>query len=125
MASPAAPLQTCPQAGRNYDYEMEPGLRYDILSQVGALLKSNVPSRPLAGFKVVRIFLYGQTGGDMPTGISAINLLADLENGKPVWDGYFIKGRHLQRAHTYCQHRQADCIDPYDSSFYVMWITNE
>jgi L-ascorbate metabolism protein UlaG (beta-lactamase superfamily) len=91
MANPAAPLQACPQAGRDYDYEMEPGLRYDIVSQVGVLLKSNVPSRPLAGFKVEQIFLYGQTAGDMPAYISAIHQFANLQNGKPVWDGYFIK----------------------------------
>ena len=91
MANPAVPLQGCPQAGRGYDSEMEPGLRWDIVSQVGALLKSGVPNRPLAGFQVERIFLYGQTGGDMPTYISAIHRIANLENGKPVWDGYFIK----------------------------------
>ena len=92
MANPAPPLQACGQGGRGgYDYEMETGLRWDIVSQVGALLKSNLPSRPLAGFKVERVFLYGQTGGDMPAYVGAIHQFANLENGKPVWDGYFIK----------------------------------
>src|SRR5579871_335929 len=91
MTNPAAPLSACPQAGRGYDYEMETGLRWDIVSQVGALLKSSAPTRPLAGFNVQRTFLYGQTGGDLPTYISAIHPLANLANGKPVWDGYFIK----------------------------------
>ena len=27
----------------------------------------------------------------MPTYISAVHRIANLENGKPVWDGYFIK----------------------------------
>jgi hypothetical protein len=91
MANPAPPLPPCSQAGARYDYQMESGLRWDIVSQVGALLKSGLPSRPLAGFRVERIFLYAQTGGDLPTYISAIHPRAKLENGNFVWDGYFIK----------------------------------
>jgi hypothetical protein len=91
MANPVPTLKPCRQAGNNYDYEMEGGLRWDMAGQVGALLKSDVPSRPLAGFKVERVFFYGQTGGDMPAYVSAIHPLANLANGKPVWDGYMIK----------------------------------
>ena len=90
MANPEHRLKPCP-AATNYDYEMEPGLRWDIVSQVGALLKSNVPSRPLAELKVERLFLYAQTGGDLQTYIPAFHSLARLKGGKPIWDGYFMK----------------------------------
>lgn len=91
MANPEHPLQPCPAAGNNYDYEMEPGLRWDIVSQVGTLLRSNFPSRPLADLKVERMFLYAQTGGDLQAYIPAFHSLARLEDGKPIWDGYFMK----------------------------------
>jgi hypothetical protein len=91
MANPEHPLKPCATAGNDYDYEMEPGLRWGIVSQVGALLKSNSPSRPLADLKVERLFLYAQTGGDLQTYIPAFHQLATLQNGKPIWDGYFMK----------------------------------
>jgi Alpha/beta hydrolase domain/Beta-lactamase superfamily domain len=91
MANPEHPLQPCAAAGNNYDYEMEPGLRWDIVSQVGALLKSDFPSRPLADLKVERMFLFAQTGGDLQAYIPAFHSLARLEDGKPIWDGYFMK----------------------------------
>ncbi len=111
MANPAPAVMPCPLAGNVYDYEMEPGLRWDIVSQVGALLKSGVPSRPLAGIKVERIFLYGQTGGDMPAYIGAIHQIANLQNGQPVWDGYFIKDSGGPTALNQCGERP-DVGDP-------------
>ena len=90
MVNPEHPPSPCSTA-TNYDFEMEPGLRWDIISQVGALLKSNVPSRPLADLKLERLFLYAQTGGDLQTYIPAFHSLARLEGGKPIWEGYFMK----------------------------------
>jgi hypothetical protein len=66
----------------------EDGLRWDMISQVGALLKSNVAGRPLAGSRVQYLFLTTQ-GADVATYANAIH--ANLENGKPVYDGYLIK----------------------------------
>ena len=91
MANPEHPLKPCPAAGNNYDYEMETGLRWDIVSQVGALLKSSSASRPLADLKVERLLLYAQTGGDLQAYIPAFHSLAKLESGLPIWDGYFMK----------------------------------
>jgi hypothetical protein len=68
----------------------EDGLKWDMLSQVGAALKSDAASRPLAGFKVDYLYMTTQ-GGDVVTYINAIHPHAKLANGKPVYDGYLIK----------------------------------
>ena len=76
--------------GVNAASETEEGLRWDMLSQVGALLKSNGSGRPLNGFRVQASYLTTQ-GGDLTTYINAIHSHAMLENGRPVYDGYVAK----------------------------------
>jgi hypothetical protein len=83
------PTQACGQ-GPNATSDSEEGLRWDMLSQVGALLKGNAPNRPMAGFKVERLYMTMQSG-DVMTYINAIHSLANLETGKPVYDGYLVK----------------------------------
>jgi hypothetical protein len=78
--SPGAP---CGNAG---PAASEEGLRWDMISQVGALLKSN--ARPLAGLRVQSLYMTTQ-GADVATYANAIH--ANLENGKPVYDGYLLK----------------------------------
>jgi hypothetical protein len=70
--------------------ETEEGLRWDAISQVAALLKSNVADRPLADLRVEAVFLTMQ-GGDLQTYINAIHPVATLANGKPAYDGYLLK----------------------------------
>jgi hypothetical protein len=70
--------------------DVEEGLRWDALSQIVSLLKSNVAGRPLAGLRVEAVFLATQ-GGDVQTYINAIHPNAKLANGKPVFDGYLLK----------------------------------
>src|SRR2546428_5848867 len=65
----------------------EEGLRWDMISQVGALLKSNAAG-PLGGLRVQALYLTTQ-GSDVATYANAIH--ANLENGKPVYDGYLLK----------------------------------
>jgi alpha/beta hydrolase family protein len=69
----------------------EDGLRWDAISQVGALLKSSVASRPLAGLRVEAIYLTQGQSPDMMVYINAIHSHANLANGKPVYDGYLVK----------------------------------
>jgi hypothetical protein len=71
--------------------DSEEGLRWDMITQVGALLKSGVASRPLAGFQVQAIFLTTGQSPDLMTYINAIHPRANLDNGKAVYDGYLIK----------------------------------
>lgn len=68
----------------------EEGLRWDMMSQVAAALKSNAPGEPMAGLKVERVFMTTQAG-DIVTYINAIHSHARLANGKPAYDGYMIK----------------------------------
>jgi hypothetical protein len=72
----------------------ETGLAWDILSEVGALVRSRAPQNPLHGFPVARVYLTGQsqTAGYMRTYASAISPLARLGNGKPIYDGFLGSG---------------------------------
>jgi hypothetical protein len=81
----------CPPTGNAPAPTFEDGLRWDAISQVGALLKSNVPSRPLAGLRVEAIYLTQGQSPDMMVYINAIHSHANLANGKPVYDGYLVK----------------------------------
>ena len=61
-----------------------------MITQVGALLKSDVAGRPLTGFEVEALYLTSQ-GGDLTTYINAIHARATPGNGRPVYDGYVAK----------------------------------
>src|SRR5258705_8344558 len=78
FANPA-PGAPCPGAQNNAAPAIEDGLRWDVISQVGALIKGD-PMR------AQNLFL---TGADVATYANAIH--ANLANGKPVYDGYLIR----------------------------------
>jgi hypothetical protein len=81
------PSETC-AAGRGNapaaTSDQEEGLRWDMLSQVGAALKSG------AGLNARYLYMTSQ-GADVLTYASAIQTHANLENGKPVYDGFLVK----------------------------------
>jgi hypothetical protein len=87
--------------------EAEDGIRWDVMSQVGALLKSKSPSNPLAGYNVQYVYASMQSGGDLPTYVSAIAKNVKLENGKPVYDAYLIKDSGAPGALNACSQRFA------------------
>jgi hypothetical protein len=76
----------------------ENGLVWDIMSQVGALLKQSlrtlVSNHPLHGFQVDRVFAtgYAQTANFLVTYINFIRPLptAHLNDGSAVYDGYLL-----------------------------------
>ena len=70
----------------------EAGLQWDILSQVGALLKAARAGGPLAGFNVQRLYMTAYDG-IIHTYMAAIHPNARLANGRPVYDGY-MQHRH-------------------------------
>src|SRR4029079_355669 len=76
-----APSAPCPGAQNNAAAAVEDGLRWDMISQVGALLKSDVMR--------AQYLLLTTQGGDVATYANAIH--ATLQNGKPVYDGYLLK----------------------------------
>ena len=71
--------------------DIEDGLRWDAISQVGALLKSNTASGPLPGFRVQAIYMTMGQSPEIMTYINAIHPHATLATGKPVYDGYLVK----------------------------------
>ena len=69
----------------------EEGLRWDVLSQVAAALKSGAPNGPLGGMKGQFVYMTaGLQGPDVVTYLDDIHPLATLENGKPAYDGYLL-----------------------------------
>ena len=93
MANPTADERCAPGAnGVAAAAPFEEGLRWDMISQVGALLKAARPGGPLAGFNVQRA--YGTShGGELATYIAIFHSRATLASGRPVYDGY-IQHRH-------------------------------
>ena len=82
------PTAACPGAGKNGPADIEDGLRFDSISQVGAALKSG--SGPMGNLKVEGIFMTTQ-GGELLTYMNAIHPRAKLANGKFVYDGYLSR----------------------------------
>jgi hypothetical protein len=80
FANPA-PTAPCPGAQNGAAPATEDGLRWDVISQVGALLKGDL-------LKAQNLFLTTQ-GADVATYANAIH--ANLESGKAVYDGYLLK----------------------------------
>lgn len=74
--------------------QTEDGLIWDIVTQVGALLKSQSPANPLANLHVHYLFqtAYSQTGAYVGTYIAEFQPHAVLTNGKPIYDGFLIGG---------------------------------
>ena len=82
----------CPGGGTGAgDPSVEEGLRWDMISQFGALLKSNAAGRPLAAFTVEKLYMTTQDA-ILQTYINAIHPHAKLANGSFVYDGYVAKG---------------------------------
>jgi len=97
MNNPLSPDQRCePEPGMLDDTtpETENGLVWDIISQVGALLKGDSESNPIKDYNVEYLIAtgYSQTGGYLTTYINFIHPLdtAKLADGSPVFDGYMI-----------------------------------
>lgn len=100
MANPLPPdQQTCGRLPGEPGYSLntsklyENGLIWDILSQVGAVLKSQGPQNPL-GVAATRVYGEGwsQTGGYALRYFSTFGPLAKLSDGSPVYDGWLTGG---------------------------------
>ena len=67
----------------------EAGQANEIIAQVGALLKSNGPSSPLAGLRVRRMILMGtsQSAGTL-RGYLTAHPTWRMPDGKPIFDGF-------------------------------------
>jgi hypothetical protein len=83
-----APQQPCP-GGAAADRRED--VHWDIISQVGALLKTPRASGPLAGFNVQRMYMTADDG-DVATYVNAIHAHAKMADGRSIYDGYLHKG---------------------------------
>jgi Alpha/beta hydrolase domain len=70
--------------------DAENGLAWDVIAQVGALLKSSSKENPLLLLNPRRVIAagYSQTGGYISTYASALHEMLRLGDGGPVFDGY-------------------------------------
>ena len=84
-----APQQACP--GKAAAEDRREDVHWDIISQVGALLKTPRSSGPLAGFNVQRIYVTADDG-DLATYVNAVHAHAKMADGRNVYDGYVYKG---------------------------------
>jgi hypothetical protein len=98
-ANPLAADQTCKSPGPallpgHSSPRTEDGLIWDIVTQVGALLKSQSPTNPLANLHVHYLYqtAYSQTGAYVGTYIADFQPHALLPNGRPIYDGFLIGG---------------------------------
>ena len=89
MASPVAPRCTA-TTWPGATAETESGFAWDIVSQVGALLKSDAADNPLRRFDVEHQLLTGfsRTAGFQTTYINAIAPHVTLAHGRPIYDGH-------------------------------------
>jgi hypothetical protein len=80
----------------------EEGLCWDILNQLGALLKSGSASNPLKGYKVEKVYATGESQSSvyMSTYINAIRPFSFIAPGKPVFDGYMLNRSGYLRSVT-------------------------
>lgn len=82
-----------PQRYGAIQWPKEDGIRYQVMADIGALLRSDRAENPLRGLKVRRMLVGGWsfTGSVQRTFINeGFHDRARLPNGKPVFDGYLI-----------------------------------
>lgn len=90
MANPAPPAHRCTPLSDSSSADSEDGLAWDIISQVGALLKTDVATNPLRDLHPRRSTLTGwsQSGSYDLTYLDAIARDVHLLDGRPLFDGY-------------------------------------
>jgi hypothetical protein len=72
FANPFPLSERCPKPGcypTPSSPDTEDGLAWEIINHIGALMKSNDPSSPLAGYDVEYVYASGATGGDQGAGV--------------------------------------------------------
>jgi hypothetical protein len=88
VTSPPAQFQEY-NAERYKDMKVEPGQANEILAQVGALIRSNQPSNPLAGLPLRKMVLAGTSAsaGVLVNYLPA-HMVLRLSDMKPIYDGF-------------------------------------
>jgi hypothetical protein len=70
--------------------DTEDGLAFDVMAQVGALLRSSSKENPLLGLDPQRLIAagYAEAGGTITTFANALHARLRLGNRAPIFDGY-------------------------------------
>lgn len=82
-----------PERYKAIQWPKEDGIRYQVMADIGALLRSDRADNPLAGLKVRRMLVGGWsfTGSVQRSFINeGFHERARLPDGRPVFDGYLI-----------------------------------
>ena len=74
------------------------GLAWDVLAQLGRVVKQSGRGSPLAGLDVEHLYMtgYSQSGIDVATFLSAFHDETRMRDGSPVYDGYLPMARSGQ-----------------------------
>ncbi len=74
------------------------GLAWDVLAQLGRIVKQGGRGSPLGGLDVEHLFMtgYSQSGIDVATFLSAFHDDTRMRDGSPVYDGYLPMARSGQ-----------------------------
>jgi hypothetical protein len=88
--APAASAAGATAAGQANPPDAETGLAWDVIAQVGALLRSSSKENPLLALNPHRVLVagYSQAGGYITTYANALHSRLRLGDGHPVFDGY-------------------------------------
>ncbi len=79
--------QTC--YGR-CNLDNENGLIWDMISQVGVLLKSESDESPFCGYPVRRVYATGATAGDLSAYIAEFHPIHRSPDNEPIFDGFLM-----------------------------------
>ncbi len=89
LANPV-PMETC--GPDNLSSASEEGLKWDLISQIGVLLRSELG--PLAGFDLDTLVASTHTS-ELTTYANAVHKNSRRSNGQPVYDGFVIKSEYV------------------------------
>jgi hypothetical protein len=95
MSNPLPPTATCAKPGWGAFLsfpDSEDGLAWDMMSQVGAVLRSKVEQNPLKDLDVKYLYATGQsqTAGYIISYIQDFQRTATLADGRHVYDGFVV-----------------------------------
>ncbi len=82
-----------PKRYASINWPEDDGVRWDVIAQAGALLKSKVASNPLAGYKVEHTYAAGWsfTGSLWRTYVNeGFHDQYHMPDGRPIFDGYLL-----------------------------------
>ncbi|HEY4281227.1 MAG TPA: alpha/beta hydrolase domain-containing protein [Conexibacter sp.] len=70
----------------------EDGLNWDVIGQIGKLIKSNDPSSPLAGYPVREMLMSGWSGAGavVQMWVNDFSRILRMPGGAPIVDGYIV-----------------------------------